>query len=821
MEVHSVKDATIRSFFVHCVSVFILLLFGGAVAYSGQSSQFDLAGPRLDVRVTRAAKTLPIADVPNLQPGDRLWIHPDMPEGQSARYLLIVAFLRGSTNPPPENWFTRVETWNKKTREEGIVVTVPQEAQQALLFLAPETGGDFGTLRAAVRGKPGAFVRASQDLNQASLDRSRLDKYLAEIRSTSDTDPKALEARSAILARTLNIKVDPKCFDRPVEEQTACLTQNTDRLVLDDGHSQSMVAALTSGPSSDLIGNLSSTPMAGAGYFSPYVGAVMDVAKIMSNLRTAEYQYIPALAVNEHETMNLWLNNPPSFHNPKSVLVVGLPAVEAAQLPPLRAVAPDTVFCAQKSPLVLSVEGAPLVFSTGIAHDLKLSVRDKSGAAVDLPATPDAARGGFVIDSHTLDATKLATDVSGTIHGYWGFDAFEGPSFKMRAAHSSAWEISSADQSALIVGREDTIHLQSDCAACVEKITAVDERGKELKATWKLDKPGEIEVQVPLKDETAGRVKMEVKQFGVAKPDDVTLLAYSEAAHLDRFTISAGDTQGVLRGTRLDEVQRFQLSGINFVPAKLSRTEQQDVLSLAAPAPAPTGDLKPDEKLTAEVTLNDGRVLSLQTTVEPPRPKAELISKNVAPGPNPSAIRLGSKDELPQDGRLSFVLKTVVPDKFSRTEKVEVAAADDSFHVLLGVDDGGLILQDAQNMLASLDPLKSFGGSAFGPLRFRIVDADGGKGDWAPLAMLVRLPALKEIRCPDSPDKQCRLSGNNLFLIDSTAPDSQFTHSVPVPSGFTDTSVSVPRPNGTLLYLKLRDDTATVDMAVLPVLPEE
>src|SRR5262249_22312019 len=151
-------------------------------------------------------------------------------------YLMIVAFLRGTTNPPPENWFIRAETWTKKVREEGVVVTVPQDAQQTLLFLAPETGGDFSTLRAAVRGRPGIFVRASQDLNQASLDRSRLDKYLVEVKQTSDADPKALQERSEALARSLNIKLDKQCFDKPTEQQAPCLMQNTDQLVLDDGH---------------------------------------------------------------------------------------------------------------------------------------------------------------------------------------------------------------------------------------------------------------------------------------------------------------------------------------------------------------------------------------------------------------------------------------------------------------------------------------------------------------------------------------------------------------------------------------------------------
>src|SRR6266853_2389572 len=176
------------------------------------NAAFDLGGPRVEMKVSRGGKPLPISDVANLQPGDRLWIHPDFPEDQAARYLLVVAFLRGSTNPPPENWFTRAETWKRQVREEGIVVTVPKDAQQALIFLAPETGGDFSTLRSAVRDKPGVFVRASQDLNQASLDRTRLEKYLVDVHQISDEDPKALHDRSVLLARTLGIRLEQQCF---------------------------------------------------------------------------------------------------------------------------------------------------------------------------------------------------------------------------------------------------------------------------------------------------------------------------------------------------------------------------------------------------------------------------------------------------------------------------------------------------------------------------------------------------------------------------------------------------------------------------------
>jgi len=790
--------------------------------FARPDNAFDLTGPKIEIKVTRAGKTLGIADVPNLLPADRLWIHVDLPGDQAVHYLLVVAFLRGTTNPPPEDWFTRAETWNKQMIAEGIVVTVPKDAQQAILFLAPETGGDFSGLRTAVRSKPGVFVRAAQDLNQAGLDRTRADRYLDEIKDSSALEPKALHDRSVLLARTLGIKLDQQCFDRPAEQLSTCLTQNTDQLVLDDGHTQSMVAALTSGPASDLMGALSATSMAGGGFYSPYVGAVVDLARILGSLHTASYQYIPALAVPKGSQLNLRLNNPPSFRNPKSVLVVGLPAVEAAQLPPLRAVNPEQVQCLEKAPLVLPVDGAPLVFSTEIAHDFVLRIMGKGGSVTDLPAKPDPARGGFVIDSHALVSANLDSDVSGTLHGNWGFDSFEGPAFHLRNAHPATWSVAPADQGALIVGRVDTLHLHSECAVCVEEVTVQDNQHTDLKANWKTLKTDELEIQIPLKEETSGSVKLMVKLFGVAASDPLVLPTYAEAAQLDRFKINAGDQQGVLTGTRLDEVNSFELKGIRFVPTKLSRAEKKDELQLAVAGSAPSAAaLQINEKLIAHVDLKDGRVLDLQTTVENPRPKVELISKSVQPGATRSPVQLKGQDALPQDGRLSFFLKSEVPESFPRTEKIEVSSLDESFHVLLSVADGTLILQNSETVLAVLDPLKSFGPSAFGPLRFRPVETGGESGDWQPLATLVRIPTLKEVRCPGSPDKQCRLIGSNLFLIDSVASDPQFTHEVSVPIGFPESTLSVPRPNGTLLYIKLRDDPATVEPLILSVLPDE
>src|SRR5271169_4352466 len=191
----------------------ILTIIGAAVAHA-DPAPFDLAGPTLEVKVTRGAKTLPASQVPNLNVGDRVWIKADLPAIQSAHYLMVAAFLSGSTNPPPEAWFSPCKTWTGKCGHDGLTVTVPEGAQQVLVFLAPQTGGDYKTLVSAVRGRPGAFVRTSQDLNQATLDHSRLESYLGAIRSVAANDPARLKDAAPLLARSLAIKVDEKCLDK-------------------------------------------------------------------------------------------------------------------------------------------------------------------------------------------------------------------------------------------------------------------------------------------------------------------------------------------------------------------------------------------------------------------------------------------------------------------------------------------------------------------------------------------------------------------------------------------------------------------------------
>ncbi len=182
-------------------------------------------------------------------------------------------------------------------------------------------------------------------------------------------------------------------------------------------------------------------------------------------------------------------------------------------------------------------------------------------------------------------------------------------------------------------------------------------------------------------------------------------------------------------------------------------------------------------------------------------------------------MQLGSPDDLPVDGRLVFFLQSKVPESFPRSEKVEVAGKDTSFDTVLSLNDGSLMLEDAHTVVASLEPLARFGSSAFGPVRVRAISANGADGDWIPLGTLVRIPAFKDLRCPRLAAKSCMLGGSDLFLATSFAATPSFDNPTDVPPQFTGTQLIVPHPVDGVLYLKLRDDPATVQTLALPVTP--
>ena len=453
-----------------------------------------------------------------------------------------------------------------------------------------------------------------------------------------------------------------------------------------------------------------------------------------------------------------------------------------------------------------------------------------------MPIVPDPTQGGFLLDK-PLPAFP-ETEVVAELRGKWGFDFWEGPKFHLTSPHPGGWTIQSADQNALITGREDTVHIQGQSTLCVEDVRAQLHEGKDLhanvKLTWKSPKPELLDVSVPLKDASPGTVTIAIHQYGLAKPEELPLKAYAEAASLEHLTLSAGDRAAVLKGKRLDEVEGAELSGISFSPAALNRVQDFDQLELAATGS--TGTLHPGDGYSAKVVLRDGRTLNVPATVNASRPQIDLLSKGVqhddaaldASSAHPGATPSNSND-LPLQHRLVFFLRARVPSTFPRSEKVELAAVDGSFGTMLSLSDGSMLLEDAHTAVATIDPLARFGASAFGPIQLRAVSADGVTGDWVPVGTLVRMPGFamaNALRCPRNPAKPCQLTGTNLFLITAVAATPDMANAVDVPSEFSGTSLTVPNPAHTpatggtgTLYVRLRDDPEAVQTLNLPVAP--
>lgn len=791
----------------------------GVVAAAGKAAAdpapFDLAGPALSVQVIHADKALPISQAPNLSPGDRLWIQPDLPRGQSVRYLMVVAFLRGATNPPPEKWFHAWRTWDRKAGD-ALSLVVPDGAQQVLVFLAPQTGGDFSSLVKAVRSRPGAFVRASQDLNQASLDRTRLDAFVAAVRRISDTDPARLKTVSPLLARSLDIKLDAECLQKVEEAQAPCLTRGQESLVLGDGQSQSMVQALTSGDTANLIQQLSTTPQAGYGYFSPYIASVMDIARILDSFHSAQYQYIPALASAHGEQISLLLNVPPSFKPPMSVLVVALPAIAPPQPPPLHPVDPKAAYCLAQANLALPAEGAPLVFSTGYAHDLVLRLKRSAGPDIDLPVKADAEKGGLVVDASSLGQAGVADATQASIQGVWGFSAFSGPTFPLQSPSSVHWRLAARDQQPLVAGRDNPVTLEAPAAACVESVVLKSADGATEPVVWKAAGPDKVEAVLSLKGVRPGPLALLVKQYGRGAADEVQFQAFPQPADLDSFVFHAGDHKGVLKGRRLAEVTGLRFGAVAFKPDGLATGGPGEELSLVASDDTAAAKLEPGVQSAAKVSLKDGRTVQLQASIEPARPSVALISRTIAPSPtrSPLSFEFTDKDEWPADVGLTFSIRAQTPNEFTGTEKIEVA--NDKGVVLAGLTAGAeLTQQDPHVFVAQIPSGKALGPTAFGPLQFRVVEA-GVAGDWQPLAHLVRAPALGGFQCPDKADENCLLNGSDLFLIDSLSANPDFDKAVKAPDGFTGQNLPAPHPSGLRLYVKLRDDPSVINWIALP-----
>lgn len=418
----------------------------------------------------------------------------------SAHYLVVLGFLRSAVSPPPDKWFARFESW--RAAGDALIVTVPHDATRAVLFLVPEKRGDFATIRSAVQGQPGAFLRAAHNLALASLDQQRLNVYLDELGQLAAGGGDDVARTAATLAANLQLKLDDDCLAKPRDEQVACLGEKGEELVLDDGHGSTLAEAIA-GPGADLAQQVTASSVGGLGSFNPYVGLIREIAGLFSSIHTPKFQYIPALTLADGAGLHLLLNRAPSFHSPRSVIMVALPAIESpTDVPGINPLPGQAATCVEASNSRLPVTLNPLFYATGFAHDMTVTTRLSNGREIAFPLTPDVRRGGLAIHTPPDLVADLPTTFSGTITGRWGFGAFSGPSIELQSARVWQWR---AEVSA------NAVTLLGDAPACV---TSISLSGRSIHPTtlkWRSDRHGALEADLPSDlDRDSGPVKITI-----------------------------------------------------------------------------------------------------------------------------------------------------------------------------------------------------------------------------------------------------------------------------------------------------------------------
>ncbi|SDF22102.1 hypothetical protein [Terriglobus roseus] len=789
---------------IHYFLLLLAFMFCICMSAIADDQRFDLRGPTIFLSVARNGVTLPIAEVPNLLPNDHLKVRADLPATQSNRLLLVVAFLRSTTNEPPDEWFTRIETWTpqgQRTKD----ITVPVGAQRAVIFLAPAHSGDFDTLRSVVKKNPGVFSHAADSLFKVSLQQQRIERYLAGMQAVAQEEDKVIAARSAKLASALVLKPDADCFKQPVDDQVDCLTQTSAPMLLDTGNEQTISAAISTGASSDFINEASQND---GGVYSAYVGTVIDLVHLLGLLHTAQYRYIPAITLPQGTSLNTRLNTAPSFGNPMSVIVVALPPIQASRLPDLHLATPRQAFCLRDPEMVLPLRGSTSFYSTEFAHDLYLDFGSKM-----LPITPDVLAGGLIRDpSRQVGGVSPVTDsadepfLRARLRGRWGFDEFDGPELLFQRSEGIGWKIMNGP---FLAGQTSPQQLRANATACLHNVFLHQPDGTASEIPFTMTDDGSINLSMSTHDRDAGKYVLQLSQYGSVAP---IALPFTERANeggdVELASLSPDGKNVLMTGKKLDQIAVISTAGGRLTAASPA-TQSDAIFTLPLKRKVSVGD-------DLLVTYLDGRSQNIALVAEDATTTLHVLAlqPSVENPPTELAIELLTAGAIPLHSTLHFMVGS--DGVIAPTDRIEIATVNGEADAVLSFlpPDASLVLEDAHTIVGSIDLDRKLGESAFGALHIRMVRANGEKGAWVEFGTLVRRPHLSSVHCDA---KNCVLHGREIFLMQeiSTTQDLQGAVQIPRTAVTDDFSFTVEKARAKTLYCSLRDNPSI--KAAIPI----
>jgi hypothetical protein len=506
--------------------------------------------------------------------------------------------------------------------------------------------------------------------------------------------------------------------------------------------------------------------------------------------------------------MNLKLNSPPSFYNPKSVIVIALPKIEPSRVPNLRLEDSTQSFCLASPSMSLPFRGAPSLFSTSFPHDLVIAFGPEE-SGVHIALVPDAYDGGLIpanpipeglLDRFETKASDGSVTVQGRLEGRWGFDQLDGPTLNFQYSPGDDWKLVSSK--AFMAGEDVEVALRGRGTACIHQITISNSSDDSSPVQFdRASGNDNLVLHLPFKDRSAGTYSLAIAQHGTPAIAKVGITVYSNDIRIDKMLLGTGGS-AILLGQHLQKVVSVKVGDQTFVPINAAPEERG--LQLRAPH-APATDNAP----SATVLLQNGGVMTVPVAVEEPGATLKVLSVDstlVTPKAE-IPIGLGSQRDIALHGILHFVVQS--EGVYPRGQDIEISTADDAVRTRISLSSGDLILQDDHTAVGAVDLDKAFGESAFGELRIRAIPSDGTVGNWVTLGRLVRRPHITAVRCTSVDVPTCMVEGSDLFLALAFSTTADFASPIPVPTGFDGSNFAIPMkpyPRTSTLYVRLRDD---------------
>lgn len=715
-------------------------------------------GPVLDIRVQRGDQVLPLLQVPRLQMGDELLVRPDPDSLAEGRWILMLGLISPAGNQ------VRTRAVDPAELQEPARLQITADDQAPVIVLAPQLRNLFG-LYTSFRESSALLDEVIQSDPQRFYDLQRLDEVNQAISALAQGLDDALQRRTPAesiaatrsLAQTFGLaQVDPECF-RNNSVNTQCVAINivaNKDFVLPAASELGMLA-----------GNKGAADL--TGFLADKVKVFSSAGDFLSNKFRDQYDFAATFGRRWRDSSYTQLFSLARFRKGSiKTAYVYVPASFKGETPQLQ-LDSSSPLCLSRGLLPVRARERMPVLNPW--HSWRLLLREREGGAL----LADTGEVSFSPAHSQLRFTPPPLppglgQVQATVQGQFGFEAITLPPVWLVLPPSDlAAQLQGADS--LIAGEQAELRLDAAAQACVHTLR-LSRDGRAL-ARSSADAPGRVSVD--LRETAPGPVTLTLEVLG-STPQVLSLRVQPARAQVQRVEHTELDAHLVVRGQRLERIERAELGGLRCTPLR----SEADADGLQRLLLGCDGDVRSNDALPDHVTLHHAQgepgamVLPLRKHLAAPRVRLAPGELALLVRPSAKALRWGLDHRAPwlaKDSTLNLLLQATEGYRLVRGGySLQLRYADDplSNRTPLQVP---LMVDLQQQQMRTREPVNLQAlelPSVVNPLEYRVVQNSSGlASEWTALQRAVlMLPEFTGLACAATPP-QWWLRGRQLDLV--------------------------------------------------------